>query len=149
MPFVSATEDLERILRTARRVAVLGIKPDTRADLDGHTIPLYLSEVGYEIEPVLTRYPDEQRVMGRPVHRSLGTVPKPVDILSVFLKPEQGAAFVEDILALAPGVVWFQSGLLEREVGLRLVGAGLVVVHECIGCRRASIAPSWSPLWGE
>ena len=42
--------EMERALTSARTIAVLGIKPDTRRQLDAHQIPLYLQKVGYYFE---------------------------------------------------------------------------------------------------
>ena len=47
------TVDMERTLRNARSIAVLGIKPESRRDLDAHQIPLYLQKVGDHILPVI------------------------------------------------------------------------------------------------
>jgi predicted CoA-binding protein len=85
-------EEAERSLKSARSVAVIGIKPDSRHHLDAHQIPRYLQGVGYDIIPVPVRYPED---------------------------------------------------------ATRLLDAGLAVVEDCIGCRRATIWPSWAPLEGQ
>lgn len=143
---VTAPSALEAILRRARRIAVLGIKPESRSTHDAHDIPRYLASVGYDIVPVPTRYPEAQTILGVPVRRSLAEVDGAVDVLSVWVKREELEAFVPAIVRLRPGCVWVQSALLEREVERALVDAGLTVVEECIGCRRASIEPAWERL---
>jgi len=142
------TEQLENILRNAHRVAVLGIKPSTRIHRAAHYIPRYLADVGYELVPVPVYYPDATEILGQRVVRSLRDISVPVDVLSVFRKPEDFGAHVDDVLALRPPVVWFQSGLLHREAARRFVDAAITVVHDCIGCRRAAIAPAAVPLEG-
>ncbi|MDI3288767.1 CoA-binding protein [Polyangium sp. 15x6] len=138
--------EMERTLRNARTIAVLGIKPESRAHLDAHQIPLYLQKVGYQILPVPTRYPDATHVLGVPVRRRLTELPRPVDVLNVFCKPADFLPHLEDALALRPSVVWFQSGLIEPSAARRLLDAGIPVAEDCIGCRRASMWPSVEPF---
>ncbi len=138
--------EMEQVLRTARVIAVLGIKPESRRQLDAHQIPLYLQKVGYEILPVPTRYADVSEILGVPVSRRLTEIRTKIDVLSVFVKPEELAALVGDVIAVRPAVVWFQSGLLRPSFAQSLAEAGIPVAEDCIGCRRASIEPSWAPL---
>jgi uncharacterized protein len=138
--------EMERALKTARTIAVLGIKPESRCHLDAHRIPLYLQKVGYDILPVPTRYPEATHILGVPVHRRLIALPAPVDILNVFCKPQDFIPHLEDTLALRPSVVWFQSGLIEPEAARCLISAKIAVAEDCIGCRRASIWPSVEPF---
>jgi len=136
----------ERILRKAKRIAVLGIKPEERRDKDAFSIPLYLSKVGYEIIPVPVYYPDHTIILGQKVVRCLRDIDPAPDIVSVFRRPEHFAQYLPDLLALRPEVVWFQSGLLHEASAEALRAAGITVLDECIGCRRASMVPSVSPL---
>jgi predicted CoA-binding protein len=57
--------EMERALKIARSIAVLGIKPESRCHLDAHRIPLYLQKVGYDILPVPTRYPEAAQILDR------------------------------------------------------------------------------------
>ena len=141
---------MEQALHAARAIAVLGVKPESRRDRDAHQIPLYLQRVGYTILPVPIRYPEAIHILGVPVRRRLTELPRPVDILSVFFcKPVDFAPHLPDVLIVRPGVVWFQSGLLDPEAARALLDAGLSVAEDCIGCRRATLAPSWAPLEGQ
>lgn len=140
---------MERALESARTVAVLGIKPESRRELDAHQIPLYLQQVGYTVLPVPVRYPEADRILGVPVYRRISDVPTPIDILNVFCKPADFDRYVADAIRLGPQVVWFQSGLLDPSAAVTLRRAGVVVAEDCIGCRRATLSPSWAPLAGQ
>ena len=129
-------------------IAVLGIKPESRRDLDAHQIPLYLQRVGYAILPVPTRYPEATHILGAPVRRRLTGLP-PIDILNIFCKPSELAPHLADVLLLRPAVVWFQSGLMDPDALRTLLEGGVVVAEDCIGCRRATLSPSWAPLEGQ
>jgi predicted CoA-binding protein len=137
---------MEQALQAARSIAVLGIKPESRRDRDAHQIPLYLQRVGYAILPVPIRYPEATHILGVPVRRRLSELPRPIDILNVFCKPADLAPHLSDLLILRPGVVWFQSGLLGPEAARALLDGGLRVAEDCIGCRRATLSPSWASL---
>jgi uncharacterized protein len=148
-PSLLSVAEMEKTLARARTIAVLGIKPESRGALDAHQIPLYLQKVGYEIVPVPTRYPEATRILGVAVRRRVSELEAPVDVLSLFVKPEDFDAHLADVVALRPGVVWFQSGLLDPRAARALAAAGLAVAEDCIGCRRASMAPSVLPLEGQ
>ena len=139
---------IETILRRSRTIAVLGIKPESRRELAAYWIPEYLASVGYEIVPVPVYYPEVVEILGTRVVRSLRELSRP-DIVSVFRKPEHVAQHLDDLLALAPPVVWFQSGCLDLDAARTLSSANIDVVHDCIACRRAAIAPSTAPLDGQ
>lgn len=140
---------MENALATARRILVVGIKPESRAHLDAHQIPLYLQKVGYDIIPSPTRYPEAVLILGVAVERDIASVSRPIDIVNVFCRPVDLAPRVSAIIDLRPPVVWFQSGLCDGEHAQAFVDAGLAVAHDCIGCRRATIAPSYAPLPGQ
>jgi len=148
-PILLDVAGMERVLTTARTIAVLGIKPESRRNLDAHQIPLYLHRVGYRIVPVPTRYPEATHILGAPVHRRVGEIVIPFDVLNVFCKPDDFARHLEDVVGRRPPVVWFQSGLLDAHAAQELAQAGIAVAEDCIGCRRASISPSWEPLEGQ
>jgi len=143
---VLGVAEMERVLRDAHRIAVLGIKPESRSHLDAHQIPLYLQKVGYEVLPLPTRYPEASHILGVPVRRRLTELPQPLDVLNVFCKPADFALHLEDVLSVRPGVVWFQSGLLDPEAAARLSEAAIPIAEDCIGCRRASMSPSVLPF---
>ncbi len=136
----------DELLKSARRIAVLGIKPDTRPAKAAFWIPKYLQSVGYEILPVPVYYPEIDEFLGKPALRSLLEVPQPIDILSVFRKAEDFTAHLSDVLTLMPRVVWFQSGTLPLDAVPVINRAGIDVVHDCIACRRAVLQPSNAPF---
>jgi len=140
LPLLSPDE-LEQALREARTIAVLGIKPESREQRAAHAIPAYLQQAGYRIQPVPLYYEDVHEILDEPVMRNLRALPEVPDILSVFVRADRITEYRNDILALKPPLVWFQSGLMDRDLAVALVEAGIRVAHDCIGCRRASIRP--------
>ena len=121
---------LRRILSESRRIAVLGIKPESRPGRPAHYVPRYLDQAGYEIIPVPVYYPDVTQILGRPVHRRLAEVPGPIDVVQVFRRPEDIPPHVPDILASRPRAVWFQSGIRHDGAEAELSAAGIQVVAD-------------------
>jgi len=121
---------IAEIARSARRVAVLGIKTERQAEQPAYRVPAYLQRAGVEIVPVPVYYPDVTEILGKPVFRRLADVPGEIDILDVFRRGEDIPEHVDDILAMKPKVVWFQSGIRNDEVAARLASQGIVVVQD-------------------
>ena len=121
---------IEAILHECRRIAVLGIKPESRAGAPAFFVPEYMLRHGYEIVPVPVYYPDVVEILERRVYRSLRDVPGPIDMVNVFRRPRDIPPHVPDILAAKPRVVWFQLGITHPEAAETLARAGIQVVQD-------------------
>lgn len=127
--------ELERIVRGAKTVAVVGMKDERDADAPAHRIPKILVERGLEVTPV---NPKIERALGVPALKDLASLPARVDIVDVFRRPETLGALADEILALPaerrPAVVWFQKDISNDEAAGRLAAAGMTVVQDhCLG----------------
>jgi hypothetical protein len=127
---VTDSDGIARIVRESRRIAVLGIKPESRAGAPAFFVPEYMLRQGYDIVPVPVYYPDVVEILGRPVYRALRDVPGPIDMVNVFRRPRDIPPHVEDILAVTPRVVWFQLGIAHAEAAETLARAGIRVVQD-------------------
>jgi predicted CoA-binding protein len=123
-------EQIRALLDRTRRVAVLGIKPESRADRPAYYVPEYVQSAGLEVVPVPVYYPDVTEILGRPVYRRLADVPGPIDLVDVFRRPEHLPQHVDDFLAAKPAAVWFQSGIRHDAVAERVARAGIDVVQD-------------------
>lgn len=121
---------IRQILRETRRIAVLGIKPESHAGQPAFYVPKAMAEAGYEIVPVPLYYPDVTQILGREVYRSLVKVPGPIDLVNVFRRPNDVPKHLEEILAVHPKAVWMQSGISHPEVAEALARAGIKVVQD-------------------
>ncbi|MDX1675045.1 MAG: CoA-binding protein [Longimicrobiales bacterium] len=126
-------DEIREILASTERIAVLGIKPESRVGRPAHYVPKYLQDVGYDVIPVPTYYPDVTEILGEPVYRTVAEVPGEVDLVDVFRKPTDIPPHVDDIIAKGPKVVWFQLGIRNDDAAERLARAGIrVVQNRCI-----------------
>ncbi|HSJ31061.1 MAG TPA: CoA-binding protein [Longimicrobiales bacterium] len=117
-------------LRNSKRLAVLGIKPESRASQPGHYVPAYLQRNGYEIVPVPVYYPDVTEILGEKVYRTVAEVPGDIDMVVVFRKPNDVTGHIDDIIAKKPRVVWMQLGISNDAAAERFTEAGIDVVQD-------------------
>lgn len=137
-------EDDDRILRLlsdSKRIAFLGIKPETHSTKPAHTVPRKLQELGYEIVPVPVYFPDISAILGEQVYREISAIPGDVDIVDVFRKPDDIPAHLPDIIAKRPTAVWFQLGIRNDDAAMQLAREGILVVqNRCIKAEALKLA---------
>ncbi len=128
-------EELARIVRDMRVVAVVGMKDETRAGEAAHAIPRMLWERGCRVIPV---NPMIHSALGVPSLRCVGELAERVDVLDVFRRPDVIPGLADEVLAMPaerrPPVVWLQSGIRHEAAAERLRAAGVFVVQDrCLG----------------
>lgn len=122
-------DEIRELLDATTTIAVLGIKPETRALQPAFYVPKYMAAAGYEIIPVPVYYPEVTEILGRKVYRKLIEIPTEVDLVNVFRRSEDIPKHTDDILAKKPKAVWFQLGIANDEVADILANAGIKVVQ--------------------
>ncbi len=127
---VSDEAGIREIVRSSKRVAVLGIKTEAAGGQPSYYVPEYLSRAGVEIVPVPVYYPDATEILGQKVYRRLADVPGEIDLVDVFRRSQDVPAHVDDILAAKPKAVWMQSGIRNEDAARRLAEAGIKVVQD-------------------
>ncbi len=118
------------LLRSTKRVAVLGMKTEAQADQAAFYVPRYLADQGVEVVPVPVYYPDAKEILGRPVFRKIADVPGAVDLVDVFRRPSDIPAHLEDIKAKRPRAVWMQAGIRNDAAAEALAKEGILVVQD-------------------
>lgn len=121
---------IRALLASARRIAVLGIKTEARADQPAFYVPRFLAHRGLEIVPVPVYYPEVKEILGRPVYRKVAEVPGAIDVVNVFRRPPDVAGHVEDLVAKKPRAVWMQVGIRNERAAETLARAGILVVQD-------------------
>ena len=118
------------LLRSTKRVAVLGMKTEAQAGQAAFYVPRYLASAGIDIVPVPVYFPDVKRILGKPVYRKVSDIPGPVDIVDVFRRPADVPAHLDDLLAKRPRAVWMQLGIRNDAAAEALARAGILVVQD-------------------
>jgi predicted CoA-binding protein len=118
------------LCRSARRVAVLGIKTEAQSAQPAYYVAAALAAAGVEIVPVPVYYPEATEILGRPVYRRVADVPGPIDIVDVFRRARDQAAPQPDLLAAKPPAVGRQHGIRDDAAATTLAEAGILVVQD-------------------
>ena len=118
---------LVEILRTARRIAVVGLS--RKPERPSHGVAGYLQRSGYTIVPV---NPAGGVTLGEPVHPDLQSAAQGgrIDIVNIFRRSEHIPALLDPLLKVKPALVWMQLGIRDDDVARRLEAAGIAVVMD-------------------
>jgi predicted CoA-binding protein len=128
-----AADAADRILASARTIAVVGLSPNPRRP--SHGVARYLQRVGYRIIPV---NPNVDEVLGERAYASLREVSDPIDVVDVFRRSEFVGPIVDDAIAMRARAVWLQDGVSDEQAAERARAAGLdVVMDDCMMRRHA------------
>jgi len=126
-------DDEDRItglLKSARRVAVLGIKTGAQSGQPAFYVPAALQKMGLSIVPVPVYFPAVQEILGEKVYRKVSDVPGEVDIVDVFRRSADVAQHLPDLLAKRPRAVWLQSGIRDDRTAEALARSGILVIQD-------------------
>jgi len=138
MAGVNDPSEIDRALRTAKAIAVVGCSPEESRP--SNAIARYLLRAGYDVIPV---NPGHGELLGRPCYPNLDSIPKDVriDIVDVFRRAEFVPEIASAALARGVGFFWMQDGVVDDEAAGRLVAAGIgVAMDRCIYRDHVSLA---------
>ena len=127
---ITTNAGMKKVLDDTKTIAVLGIKPETRAGQAAHYVPSYMKSTGHKIIPVPTYYPEVTEILDEKVYRKLEDVPESIDMVNVFRRSEDIPAHLEDILKSKPKSVWIQLGIRNDTVAEELAKAGIKVIQD-------------------
>jgi uncharacterized protein len=125
---IDSPSRIQQILENAKRIAVLGMKPD--ASQPAYYVPEYAAQAGYDVVPVPVYYPDLTEIMGRKVYRKVADIPGDIDLVDVFRRPKDIPQHLDDIISKKPKTVFFQLGIRNDEAAERLAKAGIDVIQD-------------------
>jgi len=121
-------DKIVRILKTSRRIAVVGLSP--KPVRPSHQVAAYLLAAGYEVVPV---NPGQDEILGRQCYPNLESIPGSVDIVDIFRKAADVPSVVDSAILVGAKVVWMQEGIINEGAARRAETAGLdVVMDYCI-----------------
>jgi len=129
LPAKNATPaEIRDLLKTARRIAVVGHSDDPGRD--SYRIGRYLAAHGYEVFAV---NPKARSTPALRFHPDLASVPGPIDIVDIFRNVEAIPAIVDEAIRAGAKAIWMQEGLAHNAAAEKARAAGLrVVMSRCI-----------------
>ena len=109
-------------------IAVVGMSP--KPERPSHYVAMYLIENGYEVIPV---NPCHKKIAGITSYPSLLDIPKKVDVVDVFRRPEHVLLIAEAAIEIGAKALWLQDGVIHEEAADLAEKAGLLIVmNDCM-----------------
>ena len=126
---------LRRVLMDSRVIAVVGLSANWNRP--SYFAAKYMLEHGYTVIPV---NPGQTEILGQKCYPSLRDIPRKVDIVDCFRKPEDIPSLVDEAIAIGAKVLWLQLSVINREATQRAAAAGLgVVMDRCVKIEHARL----------
>lgn len=126
---LTTDSQISELLHETKRIAVLGIKPESHSSQPAFYVPRYMQQAGFEIIPVPVYYPDVTEIMGEKVYRDLRVVPGEIDMVNVFRRDADVMRHVEEIIQTGPKSVWMQLGIRNDVAAEAFAREGIKVVQ--------------------
>lgn len=124
-------EDIARIAREARCIAVVGLSPNELRPAWG--VARYLKSQGFRVIPVNPHHAGTQ-ILGEDVYPDLASIPAaiPVDMVDIFRRAEAVPAIVEEAIEHLPALatIWMQLGIRHAAAAARARLRGLTVIED-------------------
>ena len=138
---LTSDDDIGALLKDTKRIAVLGIKPESHSGQPAFYVASYMQQAGFEIIPVPVYYPDVTTILGQKVYRDLRDVPAEIDMVNVFRRDTDIPKHVDEILEAKPKSVWIQLGIRNDEAAEQFAKAGIKVVQNlCLMVEHRALA---------
>lgn len=120
------TDEIERVLRQTRRIAVVGAS--ARPERASNEVMRFLIGRGYEVVGVNPQLAG-QTLHGRPLVATLDEA-APLDLVDVFRAADQVGPVMADAIRLRARAVWLQLGVVNEAAAALGRTAGLMVVMD-------------------
>lgn len=126
---LTTDDQISKLLRETKRIAVLGIKPESHFSQPAFYVPKYMQNAGFDIVPVPVYYPEVSEILGQTVYRDIRDVPGEIDMVNVFRRDIDIPKHVDEIIAAKPKSVWVQLGIRNDAAAEEFAKAGIKVVQ--------------------
>ncbi len=126
---IETDEGIKEILANTKRIAVIGIKPESHAGQPAFYVPKYMQDAGFTIVPVPVYYPEVTEILGEPVYRNLADIPERAEMINLFRRSADVEKHIDEILAAKPDSVWMQLGISNDKAADAFAQAGIKVVQ--------------------
>ena len=131
MTHLNTLQDVVRILRDHKVIAVVGFHPDPMKP--AHYVPEYMYRQGYTIIPVNPALAARgESFFGQRAVSTLAEIGTPVDVVEIFRRSDKVGLHLADILSMQPlpRVVWMQQGIRDEATARALTERGIDVVQD-------------------
>ena len=128
MPIVTEDWQIRDILAQVRRIAVIGLSPNTARP--SNEVAQAMQAEGYGIVPVNPSY---DKVLGHRSYPDLRYISTTVNMVDVFRHPRHVPDIVEICIERGIRNLWLQEGVIHEDAAERAANAGIhVVMDRCM-----------------
>lgn len=124
-------EDIGRLARTMKVIAVVGLSPNETRPSWG--VARYLQANGFRIIPVNPGHAGG-RILGETVYASLADIPRSagVQMVDIFRRPEAVGPIVDEALRHLPNLqsIWLQLGVRNDRAAEKARARGITVIQD-------------------
>ncbi|MFC3628461.1 CoA-binding protein [Paracoccus angustae] len=124
-------EDIARIARTMKVIAVVGLSPNEARPSWG--VARYLQANGFRVIPVNPGHAGS-RILGETVYASLSDIPRSagVQMVDIFRRAEAVDSIVDEALRHLPDLrsIWLQLGIRNDGAAARARARGITVIQD-------------------
>ncbi len=117
--------DTERIIRSYRTIAAIGLSSDP--DDPGYQEAFYLNTVGFRMVPVIQ---GTDELFGQKTYSTLMDIPFPVEIVLVINSSEDVKRIAEDAVEIGAKVLWLQEETVNEETEKLCQKSGMDIVTD-------------------
>jgi hypothetical protein len=122
------TDAISELLTQAKTIAVVGLSNDPLRP--SHGVAAYMQSQGYRIIPV---NPQVDSCLGEKAYATLLDVPKKIDIVNIFRRPEFVEEIVDQAIHLKVPAIWMQEDVIDEKAAEKARQNGIfVVMDRCI-----------------
>jgi predicted CoA-binding protein len=111
----------------AARPVVALVGASSRPDRPSHSVMRGLMDHGYTVIPI---NPNETSVLGETCYPDLRAIPRRVDLVDVFRRPEYTPDIARAAVEVGARILWLQLDVVNEEAAAIARAAGLVVVMD-------------------
>jgi len=130
MPVISKDEDIKKILKESKTVAVVGISP--KPEKPSYFVSEVVKRYGFKMYFINPVYAGKE-ILGEKVLFSFEEIPEDIDIVDVFRNPKAIPEIAEAAKKKGFKTFWFQPGTLNKEVADILDKEGYnVITNKCM-----------------
>jgi predicted CoA-binding protein len=131
LPAPRSENALRDLLIRARTIAVIGWSD--KEDRSSHGIAGYLHAQGYDVPLVNPRLAGKMGPFGEPVYRTMGDIPRRVDIVDLFRNATFVPGHTQEAIAIGAGAIWLQAGIVSEPARAMAAAHGIPFVQDtCI-----------------
>lgn len=122
---------LRDLLLRARTIAVIGWSD--KEDRSSNGIAGYLHAQGYDVPLVNPRLAGTMGPFGEPVYRTMGDIPRHIDIVDLFRNASVVPGHTREAIATGAGAIWLQAGIVSEPARAMAAAHGIPFVQDmCI-----------------